>query len=333
MNTVYFTEELGTILRSFRQTYKKTAVNVADSINKKAPYLSKLESGQVKKMDASDFIKMCNYITGTQQGIVFFIDTAFRKDNLDYTDDTLITLTNIDEVLYRFPTPEKLVQYLSQYVNEHNITLEEIIKEINSNNDIVHHLPQEFYNNMLPNLWYMNPDNQGYSIKLEIPQNMIYDFFSGDLAHTNYIFLYALLYSVYKLSNIPSEQAHRNATETLKKHDVFKLRNQKHITKKDLPNIFGDLDPQVEQDLAAVLEALKLVLYFSQTKGGNKRISNIKNNLSKDLGYAFAFMSTDISTICDLSRERKLDFLKDLKSLVDKYTSYKDTDIDLFLDE
>lgn len=332
MDTIYFNEEIGEILRTFRKSYDKTAASVAETIGKKAPYLSKLESGQVKKITATDFIKICNYITDSEKGIEFFIETAFNKEDIDYTDETFITLVNIDEVLYYFPTPNELVQYLSHYIKENNIDIQDIILEINANKDLSS-LPDETYKNMTPNLWYKNPTDQGCSIKLEISDNLVKDFFNKKLTETNYVFLQALLYTVYRLNNIPAETAHLNTNDTLKEHHIYKLRATRHITNKNLSEVFGDLEPQVEKDFNTVLEALRFILFVSQNKGGNKRISSIKNNMEKDLGYTFAFISTDISTICDLSRNKKMSFLKDLKALVDKYASYKETDVDLFLDE
>ena len=332
MDTIYFNVELGDILRTFRKSYNKTSASVADVIKKKAPYLSKLESGQVKKIASTDFIKICNYITDSEKGIELFIDTAFKKDNINYSDDTFITLTNIDEVLYQFPTPQDLAKYLSQYIKEYNIDIKDIVLELNSNKELSD-LPNEFYKSMIPNLWYKNPENQGCSIKLDISEILVVDFFSGQLEKTNYVFLYALLYTIYKVNNVPADTAQIKANDILKEHHIYKLRTTKHITAKDLPQVFGDLDPQVEKDFNSVLETLKFILFVSQNKGGNKRINTIKNNLQKDMGYTFAFMSTDISTICDLSRDKKMAFLKDLKVLVDKYSSYKETDVDLFLDE
>ena len=332
MDTIYFNVELGDILRTFRKSYNKTSASVADAIDKKAPYLSKLESGQVKKIAATDFIKICNYITDSENGIVFFIETAFNKDNIDYADETFITLINIDEVLYHFPTPNELVRYVSQYIEENSIEIKDIILELNANNDLAN-LPPEVYKNMIPNLWYKNSDDRGCSIKLEIPAMQVTDFFTGNLSKTNYVFLEALLYTIYRLNNISPETAHLDTNNTLKEHHIFKLRATKHITSKNLSEVFGDLEPQVQKDFNSVLEALKFILFVSQNKGGDKRISTIKNNIEKDLGYTFAFMATDISTICDLSRDKKMTFLKDLKALVDKYSSYKETDVDLFLDE
>lgn len=332
MDIIYFNAEIGDILRTFRKSYDKTAASVANVINKKAPYLSKLESGQVKKITAIDFIKICNYITDSEHGIEFFIDTAFNKNDIDYTDETFITLINIDEVLYQFPTPSELVNHLSHYIKENNIDVRDIASELNANKDLSK-LPQETLKNMIPNLWYNNSNDHGCSIKLEIPESQIIDFFNGKLSNTNYVFLEALVYTIYRLNNISPETAHKNTNDTLKEHHIFKLRATRHITNKNLSEVFGDLEPQVEKDFNAVLEALRFILFVSQNKGGNKRISTIKHNLEKDLGYTFAFISTDISTICDLSYEKKKAFLKDLKSLVDQYSSYKETDIDLFLDE
>lgn len=332
MDVIYFNEELGSILQTFRKSYGKTATSVAAIINKKAPYLSKLESGQIKKISSADFVLICNYISDSEHGVTSFIETAFSNTEVNYAEDTLITLINIDEVLYQFPVPEKFVSYLCKYITEHNIEIHNIVSEYNANKDVTN-FPGEILRNMLPNLWYKNPVGKGYSVKLEVSENTINNFFSKTLTETNYMFMFALLYTVYKLAGITSEQAQIDADNTLRKYHIYKLRLTKHISKEDLPNVFGNLESHVKQDLSSVMEALEFILFISQNKGGDKRINTLKNNLSKDLGYTFAFISTDLSEIFDLSREKKKLFLRDLKKLVDEYSTYKETDIDLYFDE
>ena len=80
--------------------------------------------------------------------------------------------------------------------------------------------------------------------------------------------------------------------------------------------------------LKNVIDNLKAVTTLTK-QYGSKKIKQISGNFDTDPGFFFAYMSTDITELEKQDKEKKNNFLKELKELVDKY-SQDDNGIEIY---
>lgn len=338
LKTICLTQNLSELLRQFRIRNGKSAKDISYVIDRTPSYLSKLESGMTKKIDSSLFECICNAINETEEdGIVNFISFAFQKQNISNLDaDTILTLANIDDILYKFYPPNKYLEYVNNKMSTLNISIGDLVAELNRNRDL-ESLPSNTLNNIEENLYsYIDDSKEHIVIKLHYNTEDIVNILNGS-QESNYVTLNAILYTIYKLSGLTNDNANIKAINTL--NDRFKIisNRKKHIitinSTEDEEKYLGVLEPQVEQSYQSVMEGIRLALLISQNKGGSNRIEKLRQNLADDLGFTFAYISADLSKITSLPKKYKKEFIQELQDLIQKYSSKTDEDIDFYFDE
>lgn len=334
LNTIYLTQEFCELLKQFRIRNGKTTKDIYSIINRTPSYLSKLESGMTKKIESSIFMSICDTIAEKNDGIVDFIIFAFR-DNPNFDADTMLTLANIDDVMYKFFPPKKLITYISDKLNTASISIADLVSELNRNRDLSD-IPTNILSNLAENLYsYVDAAKEHIVIKLHYTYEEIEKIVSG-ADTTNYVTLNAILYTLYKLLGIPNENAQIKAIKTLNdRFHVISNRKKQTIvitSKADEEKYLGVLEPKVEENYKSVIEGLRLALLISQSKGGAQRIETMRQNLKDDMGFTFAFISTDLTKITSLPKKYKKEFIQELNALIDKYSAKTDEDMDFYFD-
>lgn len=338
MKTIYLTQNFSELLRQFRIRNGKSAKDICTIINRTPSYLSKLESGMTKKIESSLFISICNAIAENEDdGIVSFISFSFQKQNIKNFDaDTMLTLANIDDVLYKFYSPKALLEYIKSKMDSLNISLIDLVTELNSNKDL-QSLPDNKLDTIEANLYsYTDDSKEQIVIKLYYTREEIENILNGS-QKSNYATLNAILYTIYKLSGMTNDNAGIKAIKTLNERFKIISTRKKHIITinsiEDEEKYLGTLEPSVEKDYQSVIEGIRLALLISQNKGGSNRITKLKQNLANDLGFTFTYISTDLSKITSLPKKHKKEFIQELQTLIEKYSAKTDDDIDFYFDE
>lgn len=335
MESIQLTSELCDLIKSFRIRNEKTAKDICMTIGKTPSYLSKIESGSTKKIDVSVFIEFCNAVCNSSTGVKKFIQFAFR-DETNFTKDTFLTLSNIDDVIYKFAPPEELLKYIKDKMVSNNISVTDLVNELNLNSDLSN-IEASIYNALPDNAYSFIDEEKNHSvIKLKYTVSTI----NSILEHyeeTNLVTLEAILYTLYKLCRIQPDNARIKAIKTLEsRFKITSTRKTKTISihsKEDEEKYLGKLEPNVENNYQAVIQGIRFALLLSQSKGGSERIETMYKNLKNDLGFSFSFISTDLEKILPLSKELKKDFLKDLNKLIEDYANKTDENVDFFFED
>lgn len=334
MQFIPLTVQLGELIKSFRIRNEKTAKDLSTLIGKTPSYLSKLESGSIKKIDSDLFEKLCNTIIGNDEGIKSFIEFAFKSNNT-YDDDTFLTLSNIDDVLYKFKPPVELTEYIQTELNKHNLSITDLTTELNANTDL-HDLSSEVFSSLPENIFaYADAEKKHSVIKLSYSTKVIGEILNNS-SETNYITLEAMLYALFKLCGQAKDEARISAVKTLNnKYKINSIRKYKTKTIfinsiEDEEKYLGKLEPDAEKNYLKVIKGIRIALILSQSKGGAERIETLNRNLKANLGFTFSFISTDLEKILPLSKELKSDFMKDLNKLIESYAEKKDENTDFF---
>ena len=323
IQTVPLTSDIGMALKNFRIENKITAKSITEKFDRASSYVSKLEKGNIKKIDGNFLIQLCNFITGTDDGLSIFLK-KLAQNYKDFTNESKIIIMNIDDLLYEHNVSSKLIEEINGYVSRHNISISNIVKTINSNNDIT---GRNYYNDIPLNIWY-SPDNNidNATIKLSVPSSYIEDLLSGKITTIHRVIAAVILYALYKCGNEKNPRGVAN--NVLNLYRIVPQRSIIELSSKNANNIYNGLEPDTSYALKNVINNLHLITAATD-EYGSKRIKQLYYNLSQDLGFCFAYMTLNLVDIGKKDKEKKKKFLNELKLLIDKY-SKDDSGIDLY---
>ena len=323
LQTVPLTPDIGMALKNFRIENKITAKSITEKFDRASSYISKLEKGDIKKIDGDFLIELCNFITGSDDGLDIFL-SKLSQSYKDFTNESKTIIMNIDDLLYEYTVPSKMLDEINGYIKSHNISISTIVETINLNKDIA---DRDNYNDLPLNIWYSpNDDIDNAAIKMSVPLSYVEDLLSGKIVTIHRVIAEVILYAMYTCGN--EKNARDVANDKLKLYHIIPRRSVITLTPDNIENIFGGLEPDTSDALKDVIMQLRLITTVTK-EYGSKRIKQICSNLGEDLGFCFAYMSLNLVELEQKDKEKKKEFLNDLKSLIDKY-SKEDSGIDLY---
>lgn len=322
LQTVPLTPDIGMALKNFRIENKVTAKSITEKFDKASSYISKLEKGDIKKIDGNFLIELCNFITGSDDGLSIFLK-KLAQNYKDFSDESKIIIMNIDDLLYEHNVSSKLIEEINGYVSRHNISISKIAKTINSNSDIA---DRDYYNSLPLNIWYSPNSIDNVTIKISVPLSYVENLLSGKIVTIHRVIAEVILCALYKCGNEKNPRGVAN--NVLNLYRIIPQRSTIGLSPQNADNIYNGLEPDTSFALKSVITDLRL-LTATTDKYGSKRIKQLYYNLSQDLGFCFAYMTLNLVDIGKKDKEKKKKFLNELKSLIDKY-SKEDSGIDLY---
>ena len=329
IKTVPITPELGMALKNYRIENKITAKSITDKFGKASSYISKLEKGDIKKIDSSFLIELCNFISGSDKGLTEFLEKLVTN-YLDYTTETRIIIMNIDDLILEHPLPSIFIEEMQTYMKKHQITIVQLANKINANDTIK---DNPGYASAPYNEWYTSEnDIDNTIIKLSIPTSYIEDLLSNNINMIHSVIAEAILYSMYRLVMNDENAARELAHSKLTIYNILRVRGGNVITVNDsnIESLFGGLEPDVADALKNVTSGLKLITTLTKKNGyGSNRIKQIDLNMREDLGFYFAYMSLDLEKLESKNKDKKQEFLNELKLLIEKF-SQDESGLDLY---
>lgn len=322
LQTVPLTPDIGMALKNFRIENKITAKSITEKFDRASSYISKLEKGDIKKIDGNFLIQLCDFITGSDDGLSIFLK-KLAQSYKDFTDESKIIIMNIDDLLYEHNVSSKLIEEINGYVSQHNIPVSKIVKTINSNSDIA---DRNYYNDLPLNIWYSPNNIDNAAIKISMPLSYVEDLLSGKITTIHRVIAEVVLYALYKCGNEKNPRGVAN--NVLNLYRIVPQRSIIGLSTKNVDNIYNGLEPDTSVALKSVITDLHLITAATD-EYGSKRIKQLYYNLSQDLGFCFAYMTLNLVDIGKKDKEKKKEFLNELKALIDKY-SKEDSGIDLY---
>lgn len=328
LETIPITNEIGMALKNFRIEHEITATSIVNDFQKSPTYITKLEKGDIKKIESDFLIELCNYITKSDDGLRKFL-SKIGRNYLEYTEETKLILRNIDNLLIEHPISSNFIEEITTYMNEHDIDIEQLAERINANEDLndLNDSLDDIPSNILLNA---TSSNYSHFIKLEIPTTYLKDLFNKKISKIHYIIAEAILYSIYRLGN--EHDAHNFANSKLRINNIIPCIGPTiiEIDDENMDHFFGGLQPEASDALQGIASGLKLIVNLTKKENyGLKHIQQIESNLKADLGFSFAYMSIDLEKLIVKSKQSKQNFLYELRELIEKY-SQDETGLDLY---
>lgn len=332
---------IGLQLKEFRTQHQIKAKDIANFIGKSAAYISKLEKGQIKQIDKKELVRITNFITNSDEGYYLFCEKiASMAKPKEFEQD--IFLLNFDLIDRKLPINNEIINELKERMESLHISPEDLAIYINQNEDLDSDFLFEHkidINSIEKNIWipYQEADFTETSrnfILLEYKPERIEKFINGELHKCEYMFPFAILYHLLKLSykrkgKTLNERLIKNcqneAKQILLKHKFYSLSVQSQFgaqsnTEEEYKKLLNDFDIDNMEYVSQILNGIHFLSSYD-VEYTNKKLKVIVENFKKcDPSFSLAFMATSLLGIKELQTSLKKEFLNDVEKLVAKYT-------------
>lgn len=347
---LHIDEEFGLQLKDFRNQYQIKAKDVAAYMGKSAAYISKLEKGEIRQIDKDEFVKMVNYISSSKNGYQLFCERIIGTMNPDALERSTIA-NNFDWVERILPIPEEYSYYIKKKAIENSVSFDELADYINKNDDLDIEFLQEHKIDLASaekNVWmpYYEADSNAIRrnyIIAKISGKEIEDIVERRVTKTTYLYLYIILYHIYKVQELNKHLILEESTRTnIKRKTNNKLNELKIYTLSDKANAISQANNEME--LKTVLNSFDLknqelmnelirgIYYLSEqdVEYTNKKLEGIIANLKKEPSFSLAYMALPLDKIFELQPKVKRDFLNSVNELIEKSTNVVEGELEKY---
>lgn len=347
---LHIDEEFGLQLKDFRNQYQIKAKDVAAYMEKSAAYISKLEKGEIRQIDKDEFVKMVNYISSSKNGYQLFCERIIGTMNPEALERSTIA-NNFDWIDRILPIPEEYSYYIKKKAKENSVSFDELADYINKNDDLDIEFLQEHKIDLASaekNVWipYYEADSNAIRrnyIVAKISAKEIEDIVERRVTKTTYLYLYIILYHIYKFQELNKHLILEESTRTnIKRKTNNKLNELKIYTLSDKANAISQANNEME--LKTVLNSFDLknqelmnelirgIYYLSEqdVEYTNKKLEGIIANLKKDPSFSLAYMALPLDKIFALQPKVKRDFLNSVNELIEKSTNVVEGELEKY---
>lgn len=341
MAKLHVDEEFGLQLKDFRNQYQVKAKDVATHMEKSAAYISKLEKGEIHQIDKEEFVKMVNYISASENGYQLFCERIIGTMNPEALDSSTIA-SNFDWIDRTLPVPEEYCAYIKRKILENEISFDELANYINKNDDLDNKFLQEQKIDLIStekNVWIPYNEADSKRIKrnyiiVKINAQEIENIIERRIKKTTYLYLYVILYHIYKLQELNRHLVLDESVRTnIKRKTTNKLNEFKIYTLSDKAKAISQASNEAE--LEKVLNAFDIknqelmreliggIYYISEqdVEYTNAKLESIIANLREDPSFSLAYMALPLEKMFALPFKVKKDFLDGVNELIEKSTN------------
>lgn len=323
------TGELSELIKKIRIENKKTSIDIANAIGKSQAYISKLENSKILTIDEEVLMDIFSAIFGSEEDFNNFLNTNFKSLALkEYKDeeelDKELWFNNFDTVLRQLPISDSFIDDINYRINKIGINYSILCNRINSNEDISDINYNQAY---LPrNIWSRIDNSGDMYIKLEIKPEKIKQILEGSIKKANYITLLSITYYLLKIENRVGPEKNQTlfdqATEYLKSNGITRLIEKKPFTtglrSDNDSSVYNEYDRTNNDILDGIVNELKIASEIDVISV-SKMLLKYKKNLHWDAFFMLTLTSLNYDKLKCISHDKRTEFLKEVKSLIDKY--------------
>lgn len=334
MPKVIVDKQLAETLKTMRQERSLPARELADKWGKSPSYISKLENGVIKTIEQEELVQVLRLIVGSTEDDSF-IEELFKTVSYKYTRqeiDEMLWFYNFESVYRRIPLPEEMVDDISEKMEEHCISSEQLVKFINSNA----FLPDEIKNDdKYPfNIWinHKSSDNtEGTYIKMLVRLEKVNGILRHEIKKANYVTILSMVLYLFRILDFGNElvlTAEQNdllgkkARNYLENYKIYTLARKKQLveeaeTEEQINEKLSKYDGDNRQIVGEVLDGL---LFYSEfdVEIANEQISEFTKNLQWDSPFIMQIAGLPFNKLNDCSYRVKRQMLKRIREIFEE---------------
>lgn len=328
------TPELGEVIRITRTQNNIPSKTLAAHLERSPAYISKLEKGEIRTIEAGELTSILEYIT----------ERDSFPEVLEAVTETLVQHYNSREVCYQqlwlrtydwvarsVSIPPELIQKLHQAYTLTPAKITSLITRINANTE----LPEIFQNDKaFPyNQWQagIGGDRLQY-IKLKLDPDEIAQVLSGALEETSYVVLYAIVRYLYRMDQYPGEailteeeikKIDQHTEQTLASYGIHTVvyqvwQRRDEVIRKNLSSMLSSQNPEAGS-FAEEMVSLISILTRLDLLDGAESLRCLNSSLEWDLAFTARIMRLPLPDLEGVSYTNKKRLLAEIGQLIQKY--------------
>ena len=319
MPQVAITKQLGEAIKELRVSQKVKSKNISNAINKSPTYISKLENGDIKKIDYKDLMIIFHTIFSDKNTFQNKFEEFIGKCSIKLAEaEKQLWLLNIDMVERQIPIEPELIDYCNDQLNKINVSAKQVVARINLNEDI----SNIDFSKYQKNFFYFSNDNNAFVI-MDVKLEEIEKILSKDITTSNYVTMESFLYNLLKFVIPDFEQAHKKTIDVLTHFKFYSILEKQKLLKQthsseEVDLLLTDFE-KVNNDAKHKIDHYISEFSTLNIKYTNEKLLALSKSFEVDPSLAIAYIGIDISPLKDLSTENKRAFLNDITKLVKQY--------------
>ena len=328
------TYELSEALRELRLQNKIPSKEIAVAIGRSASYVSKIENGLIKTISEEEFDQILEIIFPNsethQERLDKLVEFQIKKYGIESTEDK-VWFYNFDTVYRLIPIPTGLIEELNSILSQTMVGIEQLVARINSNEDLSE---RERNDTSLPyNEWVESNDTDAKMIiRMRVRVEEIEDILNGTTEVCNFVTMQALVHYLYKYLLFPGKEnfdtndliaIQKAWEELLDKYKFFTLSRKEKLlslahSKNQAKSILSDFDIENQAVVNQMLQFIKMASDMD-VYNTNKSLKGFISNMDWDFNFMLRVIGFDFASVGDCSFSNKLQMLKDIREVINKY--------------
>jgi len=334
MAKVNITKELAEKIKESRIINKVKAVDLAVHIKKSSAYITKLESGDIKKIDYDELLTIFNFISKDDADLGKIVDKLslelYTKDLEDQT-----WFMNFDTVERKIPIPSDLIDYINKKISDLGLTVSYTVDYVNKNEDLLDIINKHNIdaNKIKCNLWHTEfiDDKPISFIIMRLNLNEIVEILEKRQDTSNYVTIQSILYNLFRLEHGLNTPLSEDENTNMKKEVIAILNSYKFYssseksrvldtaaTKQEFNSLLNEFDIANQKLINEFLGYISFLSDFN-VKYTNEKMTLLNRNFKWDASYILAISSLPFYELENMSKSLKSSLLNDIRKLVDEY--------------
>lgn len=323
------TEEMIDFLKSLREEYNIKAIDLAEKIGKTGAYISKFDKGDYKNISLDDLNNMASKIIGDEkkgcEAVENFLNNYILNNEI--YDTGLLTY---DDVIRKIDIPSDLIEFIDMEIKENNFKISDIVKYINSNSDLPDFTKDIKYEYNIYYSFEDSEENNNIFIKVKLEESLVENILNKKVLKSNFLTIRSLVYSISRLKNVDKNLSILISESILSKYKFFnlKLEGFSLITEELKNNVKDELNQMPDQINNTIYHLISFIcfIYKKDPYYSIRKVWGLRTNLNSDPSLFFALFNYPFFKMSELSFNNKSKFLKELNSLIKKYSKIQEDD-------
>lgn len=338
MSKIIVSPELSVTIKRFRVENSIQAKELARYVEKSPSYITKLETGEIKKIDSELLNKILEYVIKDKTEKNEFIEKIYSSLEHKYSAEELekiIWFLNYDTVFRKIPVPKSLIDYILSKMQKNDINYSVLLKRINANEA----LPKELLtdNTIEHNIWHPYNNGKHQYIKMLLTEAELTDILEQRVNVSSYVFILCIVLNILKIEKFgnsldisfdENQKLMDNAKELLNKYKFYSITEKKRLlsnaeTLEEMSDLLSSFDNENAEIVSSILSKLKTASELD-IETTNIRLSDFEKNLNWDVWFMLRLISINFTKLNNMSTTLKKQLLSEIEKTVNKYEALTD---------
>lgn len=324
MPNVLVTPALCDTIKKYRKEAKIRGDALSRTLKKNTSFISQLENQKIKTINTNLLYDIFNEIMPKDnkeekyEKITEIIDSL----RLQLSDEELKhqEWMTVMDLQYRIiPIPQSLVSYIEETLSALKMTGTELVSIINQNKPLFSDSSIKFDELEDNKVYFTRTNNSCHlRIKFNLPETYIDDIISGKIIRENYVKIQIIILTLFMQNGASFDDAYKSSIKLLAEHKFYTMRyKQKLKSEKDYENM-------APYDVKFYKQLNDLIGVFSSINNRQPGFLNdildiFTQNILKEPSLILSIISKDLTSLREMSKENKIEFIQDYKKLISKY--------------